>query len=68
MTDIVRRASAEGIATWDEIVKRSEGRVGNTPTVCFDCKLLFQWHGVPCARHTLPEERAARARAIGVTR
>lgn len=68
MTDIVRRASAPGIASWGEIVERSEGRLGSMPTVCFDCHLMFQWHGVPCVRHTLPDERAARSRAIGVTR
>jgi len=35
---------------------------------CSDCKLLRAAHGVKCLEHTLPEERAARAKAIGVVR
>jgi hypothetical protein len=35
---------------------------------CRRCRFWFRTRGVPCLEHTRPSERAARAKAIGVTR
>lgn len=47
--------------TWAEVQQRC-------PTACRHCAFHFASHGVPCLAHTLPDERAARSRAIGATR
>ena len=50
--------------TWEEIRARSE----RNGVSCWDCWLFSNAANVPCLKHTRPSERAARARAIGVTR
>ena len=52
--------------TWEEIRKRSEATTPHGLThFCGDCFMTFKLlNGIPCARHTLPEEQDWRAEVI----
>ena len=50
--------------TWDEIRERSE-RDGVS---CYDCWLFSSAANVPCLKHTKPDERTARDKALRVVR
>lgn len=47
--------------TWEDVNSRS-------PTPCRDCQFHWRTRRIPCLRHTLPDERAARASAIGTVK
>ncbi len=46
--------------TWEIVRDRSARKLGGIDIYCFDCDLNFRHSGIPCMKHTLPEEMPAR--------
>lgn len=52
--------------TWEAIRKRSEATTRGLTHFCGDCFMTFKLlNGIPCTKHTLPEERDWRDEVIG---